>query len=213
MQIDKYLYRISKMLLEMGALIEKNIAQAIQALLTNDQELALKTIADDDEVNQIEKSIQEVCMQTILRFQPVAKDLRLVTAALKIITDMERIGDHAADISELVLKLTAKTNTKVDDINQMSKSVSKMLKNSIDAYANQDLEAAKQIVLDDAVVDNYYDEVKLAVIHTIKNSNVVEDDIDYLLIAKYLEKIGDHSVNIANWVHYSVNGEFTKNKK
>jgi len=198
----------------MGALIENAIALAAKALVEQDCILAKKTIDCDNEIDEMEKLVESQCLKLILHQQPIASDLRLISTALKMITDMERIGDHATDISEITLMLSdAVYIKKLEHIPQMAQATITMVSDSIDAFVNKDLELANAVIKYDDVVDELFCAVKkdlIALIHEdVKNG---EQAIDFLMIAKYFERIGDHAVNIAEWVIFSITGEH-KNKK
>jgi len=208
-RFDEQLAQLNDMLIEMGALIETSIALATQALREQDLELAKKAITYDLEVDQKEKDIEALCLKLLLRQQPIAKDLRLVSAALKMITDMERIGDQAADIAEIAIIL-AKTPLikKLVHIPQMAEAAVRMVTDSIDAFVKKDLEMAKAVIEYDDVVDDLFDTIKLDLIELIRaDSANGTQALDLLMIAKYFERIGDHATNIAEWVVFSITGK------
>jgi len=211
---DEQLKNMNNDLIQMGAYIENAITLATKALVEQNCEMAQQAIECDDEINEIEKQIESQCLKLILRQQPIASDLRLISTALKMITDMERIGDHATDISEITLTLSdAVYIKKLEHIPQMADATIKMLSNSIDAYVNKDLELAQSVIDYDDVVDELFDTVRndlIALIH--ENVENGEQAMDLLMIAKYFERIGDHAVNIAEWVIFSITGEH-KNKR
>jgi phosphate transport system protein len=208
-RFDEQLAQLNDMLIEMGALIETAISLATQALKEQDIALAKKAIAFDRDVDQKERDIEALCLQLLLQQQPVAKDLRLISAAIKMITDMERIGDQAADISEITIFLAgAPYVKKLDHIPQMATATVKMVTESIDAFVKKDLALAKAVIQYDDVVDALFDTIKFDLIELIRaNSASGESAIDLLMIAKYFERIGDHAVNIAEWVVFSITGE------
>jgi len=207
-RFDMQLTELNDRLLEMGALVEKTITLASQALIEQDVELAKKVIAFEADVEQKEKDIEALCLKLLLQQQPVAKDLRLISAALKMITDMERIGDQAADISEIVVMMGgAPYIRKLELIPQMATATVKMVTESIDAYVRKDLKLAKSVIEYDDVVDDLFDRVKFGLIELIRtDSNSGEQAIDLLMIAKFFERIGDHACNIAKWVVFSITG-------
>ena len=213
-RFDEQLDELNNSLIQMGAFIENAITLATKALVEQDSILAKKAIDCDNEVNEIEKHIESQCLKLILRQQPIASDLRLISTALKMITDMERIGDHATDISEITLQLLDATYIKkLEHIPQMAQATIKMVSNSIDAYVNKDLKLANSVIEYDDVVDGLFCSVKkdlIALVH--KNVENGEQAMDLLMIAKYFERIGDHAVNIAEWVIFSITGEH-KNKR
>ena len=208
-RFDEQLVMLNDSLLEMGALIEKTITLTTQALKEQDVELAKKVIAVERDVDQKEKDIEALCLKLLLQQQPVAKDLRLISAALKMITDMERIGDQAADICEIVVMMDgAPYIKKLEHIPQMATATVKMVTESIDAFVKKDLKLAKSVIKYDDVVDDLFDMVKFDLIELIRaDSANGEQAIDLLMIAKYFERIGDHACNIAEWVVYSITGK------
>ncbi len=214
-KFDEQLIKLNNMLIEMGALIETAIQTAVDALTKQDLSLVEKAIAFDSEVDQKENDIETLCLKLLLQQQPVAKDLRLISAALKMITDMERIGDQAADIAEITRYLTEKTYIKeLVHIPQMATATIKMVTDSVDAFVKKDLELAQSVIDYDDVVDDLFDQIKTDLIELIKQSSnkddVGEQAIDFIMIAKYFERIGDHAVNIAEWVVFSMTGKHNK---
>jgi len=208
-QYDEQLAEMNRLLLKMGASIENAIQMAAQALLTQDRELAEKTIQYDSEIDSLEKEIEHVCLNLIMRQQPVASDLRQVSAVLKMITDMERIGDHAEDISEITILLAGDVYIKkLEHIPQMANVTTEMVTKSLNAFVMKDDALAKEVIATDDKVDELFCNVKedlLALIQEdIENGGQA---MDLLMIAKYFERIGDHAVNIAEWVIFSVTGE------
>jgi len=208
-RFDEQLAELNDRLLEMGALVEKAITLSSQALIEQDIELAKKVIETEVDVDQKEKDIEALCLKLLLQQQPVAKDLRQISAALKMITDMERIGDQAADISEIVIMMNgAPYIKKLEHIPQMATATVKMVTDSIDAFVKKDLHLARSVVEYDDVVDDLFDRVKFDLIELIRaDSSNGEQAIDLLMIAKYFERIGDHACNIAEWVVYSITGQ------
>jgi len=196
------------MLIDMGALVEKSIKRATLAILENDKKKAKKAIAADRDIDSLEKEIEALCLRLLLRQQPVARDLRLISAALKMITDMERIGDQAADISEIAKFLIGKKYIiDLENIPKMAEATSKMVTDSIDAFVKRDLDLAQSVIEYDDVVDNLFDAVKNDVIELIQQDHTNgEQAIDFIMIAKYFERIGDHATNIAEWVVFSITG-------
>ena len=207
-QFDKQLNDLNHSLLEMAALIEDAIAKATDALKRQDTELAKQVIQNDDEIDAKEKDIERLCLKVLLKQQPVASDLRLVSTALKMITDMERIGDHAADISEITEYLAGQAYIKqLDHIPQMADATIRMVSDSIDAYVKKDVKLAYEVIAYDDVVDALFVQVKKDLIElTRENTDNGEQAFDLLMIAKYFERIGDHAVNIAEWVVFSIMG-------
>ena len=196
----------------MGSLIEKAIEMGISALVKQDVEKAKKAIAFDNEIDHQEKEIENLCMKLLLQQQPVAKDLRLISAALKMITDMERIGDHAADISEMTILMADATydaaSLDMSVIKEMAKETTNMVIKSVEAFVNKDLDLARYVLGRDDIVDDLFLQFKHHLIQMI-NENVKngEQATDMLMVAKYFERIGDHATNIAEWVIYSITGE------
>jgi len=213
-RFDRHLTVMNNSLIQMGALIENSITLATKALIEQDIMLAKKVIDCDNEINEMEKDIESQCLKLILHQQPIASDLRLISTVLKMITDIERIGDHATDISEITILLAEVVYIKeLVYIPQMAQATIKMVSNSIDAYVNMDLELANAVIAADDNVDNLFNITKkelIDLIHDDKNNG--EQAMDLLMIAKYFERIGDHAVNIAEWVIFSITGEH-KNKK
>jgi len=209
---DEQLRQLDNMLVEMGALIETAIALATQALKEQDVGLAKKAIAYEHEVDQKEKDIEALCLKLLLRQQPLARDLRLISAALKMITDMERIGDQAADIAEITIMLAGEPyKRKLEHIPQMAAATVKMVTDSIDAFVKKDLELAKAVIEYDDVVDGLFDQVRSDLIEFIRTDSTGSvQAMDFLMIAKYFERIGDHAVNIAEWVVFSITGKHAK---
>ena len=211
-RFDEQLNVLNDMLIEMGALVEKAISLAIEALVNQDTALAEQAIDFDKEVDLKEKDIEALCLRLLLQQQPVASDLRLISAALKMITDMERIGDQAADISELTLLLAgAPFIAKLEHIPQMAVATAKMVTDSIDAFVNKNPELAGAVIEYDDVVDSLFCTVKKDLVGLILDDvENGEQAIDLLMIAKYFERIGDHAVNIAEWVMFSITGKHEK---
>ncbi len=195
-------------LIRMGGLIEHAIENAIQALIDRNEALARAAIDFDDEVDEMERRIGGRCFKLLLMQQPVAGDLRLVSTALKMITDMERIGDQAADIGEITLRLAAEGQVKEPrHIPVMARAAVAMVRNSVDAYVNKDLNLARQVIAADDGVDDLFLQVRDELIALfVEDPAAGADGVDFLMIAKYLERIGDHAVNIAEWVVFAVSG-------
>lgn len=206
---DNELSMLNSMLVDMGTLIEKAITQATHAIVSHDTKKAKKAISAEKEIDQLEKEIEALCLRLLLRQQPVASDLRLISAALKMITDMERIGDQAADISAHAEFLKGKKRpVKVDSIPLMAELTKKMVAESIDAFVKKDLDLAQKVIDDDDAVDALFDKAKNDVIEKIrKDPNSGEQAIDLMMVAKYFERIGDHATNIAEWVVFAITGK------
>lgn len=208
-KFDKELDLLNKELIEMGNLIESSIKVAITALDEQNIELAKRVIENDKEIDDMERSIEQRCLRLLIQHQPVAKDLRFISAALKMITDMERIGDQAADISEISIRLAEETYLKeLIHIPQMAEATIKMVKNSIDSFVNRDIILVKKVIAYDDIVDELFDIIKNELVELIiQDINYKEQSIDFLMIAKYLERIGDHAQNIAEWIYFAITGE------
>ena len=206
-RFDEQLALLKKELIEMGALCEEVIAKASEALTRGDVALAAKVAPLDGQIDRKERDIESLCLRLLLQQQPVARDLRQISAALKMITDMERIGDQAEDIAEIVTFLKGRTGQNDDLLREMARSTIKMVTESVDAFVKHDIMLAEKVVAYDDVVDNYFEQVKDELIARIaENPDDGEYALDLLMIAKYFERIGDHAVNIAEWVMFSVTG-------
>ncbi|MDR2137562.1 MAG: phosphate signaling complex protein PhoU [Synergistaceae bacterium] len=214
LRFDEQLSKLNTSLIEMGALVEHAIAKATKVLEEQDVETARRIIAEDATINERERDIESMCLKLLLHQQPVAGDLRQVSTALKMITDMERIGDHAADISELCVYLADQTYIKkLEHISAMAIATIKMVKESIDSFVKKDLALAQAVIAYDDVVDDLYSTIKKELIRLVhENVDNGEQAFDLLQIAKYYERIGDHAVNIAEWVIFSITGKH-KNKQ
>ena len=206
-RFDEQLMLLNKKMIEMGAECENIISLAVNALLEGDVSGAKRAKEQGHSIDQLEREIESVCLKLLLQQQPVAKDLRVISAALKMITDMERIGDQAEDIAAIIGFLNGRTGRECHDIRLMAEATIKMVTDSIDAYVKQDLQLAKSVSDYDDVVDDAFDRVKQTLIRMItENTADGEYALDLLMIAKYFERIGDHAVNIAEWVEFSVTG-------
>ena len=207
-RFDEQLHTLNHELLEMGALIERAIRSATDALVKQDVEAALQAIAADKEVDQAEREIESLCLKLLLQQQPVARDLRLISSALKMITDMERIGDQASDIAELVNYLSKEPYIKeLTHLPQMAENAIRMVSSALDAYVRKDVVLAQQVMDMDDRIDTLFVTVKDELIALIRHDAVAGSQaIDLLMIAKYYERIGDHAQNIAEWVEYALTG-------
>ncbi len=206
---DKELEELHIDMIKMGSLVEESIDNTIIALKNQDIELARKVFTDDDIIDDYEQKIERRCLNLIARQQPLAKDLRTISAALKIITDMERIADHSSDIAEITLRMAQEKYIKpLIDIPRMAELAKQMVNKSIDAYVKQDVELAKTVCSSDDEVDDLFFKIVLELINIMKNdNNSVEQAINFMFIAKYLERMADHATNIGEWVVYNVTGE------
>lgn len=206
-KFDEQLNQLNQEMVQMGVMIEENIQTSIEALVRHNVEMAKEIVEKDVAVDQKQKQIEGICFDLLIQQQPVAKDLRAITAAMKMVTDMERIGDHAADISEITVLLDNAEKTKsMETIIQMASEALFMLMQSIDAYVKKDIELAQKVIQHDDVVDKLFDQIKQEIIEQIQQNKEVKEgeyEIDMLMIAKYLERIGDHATNIAEWVIYA----------
>ena len=206
-RFDEQLFELNREIIEMGAMCEEAIAMAAKALRTGDMELAHKVKENGSNIDQKERDIESRCMKLLLHQQPVARDLRQISAALKMITDMERIGDQAEDIAEIILFLKGHTMEGVETVEDMARETIKMVTESIDAFVKKDVALAESVLSYDDVVDDYFDKMKCDIIKLIaENADDGEFALDLLMISKYFERIGDHATNIAEWVIYSVTG-------
>ena len=204
---QEQLWNLNQELIQMGAACEEIIDLAARALTDYTPELEEKTKQVGQTIDQSERTIESSCLKLLLRQQPVASDLRQISAAMKMITDMERIGDQAEDIVDLIPKMENRPDEKYPKIREMAKAAQTMVTEAVDAYVKQDLEMARKVMGDDDIVDNAFNEVKSAIIEIIAaNPNEGEYALDLLMIAKYFERIGDHCTNIAEWVEFSLTG-------
>ena len=208
-RFDEQLALMNKELIQMGALCEEAISLTSKALEEGSREYAEKTVSLAADIDQMERDIENLCLKLLLQQQPVARDLRKISAALKIITDMERIGDQAADIAEIVLAMLSEGYIPEDvgNIREMAAETIKMVTESVDSYVRQDIEKARQVIGHDDVIDGYFIHVRTVLIQKIAaDPSHGEHALDLLMIDKYLERIGDHATNIAEWVIFSVTG-------
>ena len=208
-EFEKQLELLNVELIKMGALCEKVIDGVTKALFEGDVNSVKKSHEGEQNIDKSERDIENICMNLLLKQQPVASDLRNISSALKMISDMERIGDHASDISELTLCMAGTPYIKkLEHIQQMAKETIVMLVSSIEAYVNADEKKAKSVIEHDDVVDDLFDKVKNELITMIhENPDDGEQACDLLMVAKYFERIGDHATNIAEWVIFSITGE------
>ncbi len=208
MSFEHELQLLKDNLHEMGQLIESAIDKTLIAFESQDEAVAKEIIQEDRTINDIEKTIESRCLSLILKQQPVARDLRVVTAALKVVTDMERIGDHAADIAELIVREKREPIFNlVKHIPEMGKAAKKMVHDSVLSFTSLDIEKAREIVKSDDIIDDLFDKVKDEVALLLHASNEhVDQCVDILMIAKYFERIGDHAVNICEWAEFNETG-------
>ena len=208
-EFDRELETLHLDLIRMGGLIEDAIDKSITALEKRDHSLAREIIENDNRIDELERMIEAQSLRLLLTQQPVAKDLRAISTALKMVTDMERIGDHASDIADLSLRFGDQPYIRtLEHIPLMADIASSMVKESIDAFVRSDVELSRSIIARDDEVDSLFETVKQDIISILVQSPESADQaIDFMMIAKYLERIGDHAVNIAEWVIFFVTGE------
>ena len=206
---DMQLHTLDTQLTHMGELCETAIAKVTQALKEGNTEQARIVVAEDEEIDQMEKEIERLCLKLLLQQQPVAKDLRRISAALKMITDMERIGDQTSDIAEIIISAKYENVAQdIDLIGAMATGVSTMVRDSVVAYVEKDLELARKVMASDDKIDAYFDEIRDKMIAYIKAEHGEQGNriFDLIMVTKYLERIGDHATNIAEWVEFSITG-------
>jgi len=204
---DEQLNELRHKLTHMGALCEEAIALAARALMESNAAVGRRALTLDAEIDQMEREIEGLCLKLLLQQQPVARDLRQISAALKMITDMERIGDQASDIVEIIPYLKERRVRECDSIRQMAAAAIKMVVESVDAFVRRDLKLARHVIQCDDIVDALFDSTRSALIRMIAENHADgEYALDLLMIAKYFERIGDHATNIAEWVEFSVTG-------
>ena len=207
-RFDQQLELLNQELTQMGALCEYAISVDAKAFLDNDKSLLPAVFTADSEIDQKERDIEALCLKLLLRQQPVAKDLRSISSAMKMISDMERIGDQAADIAEITRHLDELDIKSRIHIGDMARSTIKMVTDSVAAFVRKDLVAARAVMEYDDVVDELFDKVKSELVELLReDSSVSSLCLDMLMIAKYFERIGDHATNIAEWVEFSITGE------
>ncbi len=205
-KFDEQLHLLNQEMMQMGSMIEDSIQKAINALIDQNVELAKKIMDNDTQIDHEQKKIENLCFNLLMQQQPVAKDLRVISAAMKMVTDMERIGDHAADISEMTI-LMSKTKyiPNLEHINRMASETVQMLIRSIEAYVEKDMNKAVDVIASDDVVDDLFDKNKAELIEQIQREpQSAESAADMLMVAKYFERIGDHATNIAEWVIFAL---------
>lgn len=206
-RFDEQLATLNRKLIRMGSICEEVIALAAKEMVNKDFAMAQQIELLSNELDQMERSVENLCLKLLLQQQPVASDLRQISAALKMITDMERIGDQAEDICEIVTVMKQDIPYDFTLINHMARATIHMVTGSVDAFVHQDIHQAEQVIESDDVVDDYFLKVKSSLIDMIAaNPEDGQDALDLLMIAKYFERIGDHAVNLAEWVVFSVTG-------
>ena len=207
-RFDMELDNLNSDMIAIGALCENAISEAMQSLFTADKTAAQRTIEEDREIDRKEKDIEALCLRLLLQQQPVARDLRVISSALKMITDMERIGDQAADIAELIRHMhLTQVSRQNKHLSKMADATKKMVTESIDAFVKKDAALATKVLADDDLVDSLFLKLRHDIIEMIAaDPGCGEEAVDVLMIAKYLERIGDHATNIAEWVLFSITG-------
>lgn len=206
-RFDSQLELLNHKMIEMGSMCEEIIAIVAKALTTADEKLIKKISLLENDIDHMERDIESLCLRLLLQQQPVASDFRQISGALKMITDMERIGDQSEDISEFIKYLGKKAENDCQYIYLMAEASIKMVSDSIEAYVKKDLSLAQSAIAYDDVIDDYFIKTKETIINLIKQkSDDGEYLLDLLMVAKYFERIGDHAVNIAEWVQFSVAG-------
>lgn len=213
-KFDMQLERLNEQLTHMGEMCEVAINRATKALQNGSIEEAKEVIEADLEIDQMEKDIERLCLKLLLQQQPVARDLRQISAALKMITDMERIGDQASDIAEIIISEKKHGVTDIKNIGKMSEAAAKMVRDSVTAYVKKDLELSRHVMEADDAVDVMFEETKKDLIEYIAQNKGDQgrEAIDLIMVAKYLERIGDHATNIAEWVEFSITGIHKESK-
>jgi phosphate transport system protein len=203
---EEELSKLSNALVEMGALCEDAISCAVKYLLKNDAQMKENAAEAEKQIDQKEREIETMCMRLLIQQQPVATDFRMITSALKMISDMERIGDQALDIAEIAEYVTDDIKSKIN-IKEMAETTVKMVMNSVDSYVRKDIDIANSVIGLDDTVDALFDKAKSELINVIRTENEnAEGLLDLLMVAKYFERIGDHAENIAEWVIFAVTG-------
>ena len=207
-KFDMQLELLSEQLIHMGELCETAINKATTALQQGSMEQAKEVIAADEEIDQMEKDIERLCLKLLPQQQPVARDLRQISAALKMITDMERIGDQTSDIAEIIISEKKSEASDIPKIGQMSEAAAKMVRDSVRAYVNKDLELSRQVMAADDEVDLLFEANKKELVEFIAQNkgDQGKEAFDLIMVAKYLERIADHATNIAEWVEFSITG-------
>ena len=214
-KFDEQLNMLNQEMMHMGSMIEDRIQKAIEALIDQNTGLAQEIMESDNEVDREQKILENICFNLLMQQQPVARDLRVISAAMKMVTDMERIGDHAADISEITIMMAQTSYAQqLDDIKKMATETVFMLIRSVEAYVEKDMGKAKAVIGHDDIVDELFDKNKSEIIDMIhKDPSNGEQAADLLMVAKYFERIGDHATNIAEWVIFALDDKKNKSGK
>lgn len=209
-RFEAQLHNLNEQIITMGAMIESAIASAARALENRDIELATKVAESDNAIDEKEREIEHICLKLLMQQQPVASDLRMISAAMKMITDIERVGDQAADIAQLTVMLCEQNAVLITavELKEMAKATIKMVSGAIDAFVRKDIELVHEVIAYDDVVDEQFNNIRKKLMTSIReNENIDEHAIDEMMISKYFERIGDHAVNIAEWVEFSLTGK------
>ena len=213
-KFDEQLKKLNEEMMHMGSMIEESIQKAIEAFIHQDSDSAKAIMEGDSEIDREQKKIESLCFNLLMQQQPVARDLRTISAAMKMVTDMERIGDQAADIAEISVFLADRPHiSELIDIPRMGEATALMVTQAIDAFVEKNLDLALAVIAYDDVVDNLFTQIKNELIGLIRNNkDAAEQALDLMMITKYLERIGDHAVNVAEWVVFSITGQHVKGK-
>ena len=209
-RFEAQLHNLNEQIITMGAMVESAIASAARALENRDIELATKVAESDNAIDEKEREIEHICLKLLMQQQPVASDLRMISAAMKMITDIERVGDQAADIAQLTVMLCEQNAVLItaNELKEMAKATIKMVSGAIDAFVRKDIELVHEVIAYDDVVDEQFNDIRKKLMKSIReNENIDEHAIDEMMISKYFERIGDHAVNIAEWVEFSLTGK------
>jgi len=213
-RFEDQLNELNRLMTKMGELLHEALGMTVEAMVSKDVELANKIIIHDITIDEMEKEIELLCMRLLMQQQPVARDLRIISSALKIITDMERIGDHTADISENITYMVKDDYIpNISDILKMADIATQMVRDSIRAFVQKDIELAREVLTKDDAVDALFLKVKLDLISKLRDdASFGEQALDLMMNAKYFERIGDHAENIAEWVEFAITGVHRKTK-
>jgi len=212
-RFDEQLSILNNELITMGALCEEAISSAVKLLVDNDLKMKENVLESDKQIDKKERDIETLCMKLLMQQQPVASDLRMISSALKMISDMERIGDQASDIAEIAEYAEGSGMQSETHIADMARATIKMVTDSIESFVKKDTILARTVIEHDDIVDNLFDKVKGELINSVQQKALnAEALIDLLMIAKYFERIGDHAENVAEWVIYSITGKHAKDK-
>ena len=204
-RFDEQLKQLNKEMINMGTMIEESIGDAVKALMKQDVELAQKVMAGDEEIDRTERKIEDLCLRLLLQQQPVARDLRNISAALKMVTDMERIGDQATDIAEILNTGSVHIPVTAIPLQEMADYAMHMVNDSVAAYVEGKSDLAKKVISSDDILDNLFDKVRNALDQNTMDFSS-DEVLDLLMISKYYERIGDHATNIGEWAEFSVDG-------